>query len=385
MKTEEWNPLLENYSDYLERCWTRQLFCELQDIFSYYSLPMRLPHLNFSDDTSRYGSFDANRYLISISRKLVKEHSWDLVIEILKHEVAHLIVFQRGEPEEAPHGSAFQAACQRIGVAPWARHASIEIDPLGAMADHRKMADEEARLLQRIEKLLSLASSTNEHEASLAMQRAKELCERHHLESLLARKKSQYTYVVINHRKRQIPAFQWRILHILNEYFYVSSVSRGLYSPEENLRHRVVDIMGTRENVQMAEYVYWFLYNQLPILFEQFKLGKTTKARNTRNSFYLGVLRGFSEKLASQQVELKSKRQEWGLVSSLTEHRALELASKQELNLFVRNRYPSISGGSGRNLMISEEAYSSGKERGRELNLHRGLHQSHEGQVHLLK
>jgi len=370
--------ITETFEDYLERSWTQQLVREAHEALSYYRIRIPLPVFFLTRDQQRYGLFDPQRYAIGISRHLIEAQPWDLVIEVLKHELAHALVFQQYGHDDTAHGESFAKACERLGVAPWARHATLELDPAAAMAAHRELAPEEEKLLRRVEKLLSLAASSNENEASLAMQRARELCARHHLESLAAHKKQDYTYIVIHHRKKQIATWQWSIFNILNEYFFVSCISRNLFDAKDLTHYRVVDIMGTRENVQMAEYAYWFLYQQLPLLFDQFRQGKPAQPRNARNSFYMGVLRGFAEKLKKQQPELNKSP------DKLT-HMQLVLVSEAALASFVRVRFPSISGGSGRSVSVSEEAYNSGKDRGRELTLHKGLHQQHSGELRLLR
>jgi predicted SprT family Zn-dependent metalloprotease len=370
--------LTETFEEYLERCWTQQLVRETHEALSYYRIRIPTPVFFLTRDSQRYGVFDPQRYAIGISRQLIEQHPWDIVLEVLKHELAHALVYQQYGHDDAIHGAHFAKACERLGVAPWARHATIELDPAAAMAAHRELDPEEEKLLRRVEKLLSLAASGNENEASLAMQRARELCARHHLESLAAHKKQDYTYVVVHHRKKQIATWQWSIFNILGEYFFVNCISRNLFDAKDLTHYKVVDIMGTRENVQMAEYAYWFLYQQLPVLFDQFRQGKGAQPRNARNSFYMGVLRGFTEKLKKQQQELV-------LNVETRKQTELVLVAEAELQNFVRGRFPSITGGSGRSVSVSEEAYNSGKDRGRELTLHRGLHQQHSGGVRLLR
>ena len=73
------------------------------------------------------------------------------------------------------------------------------------------------------------------------------------------------------------------------------------------------------------------------------------------------------------------------MVALDSERLSLEAQSQRELENFVDNRYPSTTSSGGRQLHISEEAFSSGKAQGRELNLHRGLHEQHTGSVQLLK
>jgi len=134
----------------------------------------------------------------------------------------------------------------------------------------------------------------------------------------------------------------------------------------------------------MAEYVYWFLWNQLPLLWDQHKQ-RTQAKRASQRSFYMGVLNGFHEKLDKQKSTIQQKAIEWGLVIHEEQRLQLEKRQQRDLDRFVRERFPHLNQGSGSRQGVDYEHYRTGKERGHELNLHRGLTHGSSGDIHLLK
>ncbi len=370
-------------SSELDRLWTQELYREFNEVLVYYRLQLPRPVIVLTDDTARYGSYDSLLQKLTISRKLIELYSWDVVLEVLKHEMAHILADSMGSDD--PHGPTFQKACERLGVAPWARQARIEIDPAQALQAHRTLTEEQERLLRRVEKLLSLAGSQETHEATLAMERARELILRHQLETFVNQKEEQYTYVLIEHRKKQIPAHQSAIASLLCNHFFVDCITRSLYHAQDRCSYKVLEIAGTRENVQMAEYVYWFLWNQLPLLWKHHKKGLSQAAsRLSQRSFYLGVLHGFRHKLTLQKEELEQRTQSWGLEVSAQQCHSITSRAHKNLQAFLRSRYPFLERRSRGGTTLTREDFTSGQARGRELNLHRGLTQGHTGSVRLL-
>lgn len=389
---EDRSEAILNLSSELEKSWVLQLYKEWQELFRYYRLPpLPTPLITLHAGRQRYGFYDAMERRLSLSVGLIRDFSWDVVLEVFKHEVAHILALTLDGEEERAHGPAFQKACSRLGVAPWARHAYIEVDPNTAVQEHRQLTQEQERWLRRVEKLLSLAGSSESHEASLAMEKARQLCTRHQLENLLQGQRARYTYILIEHGKKLIPAHQAAISSLLCTHFYVDCVTRSQFDARTGESYKVLEILGSQENVQMAEYVYWFLWNQLPLLWTRHEKEKEKKPhelrpkkRTSQRSFYLGVLNGFHEKLSRQKQSLHELSQSWGLVLSRQKSLELEQQVRSELRQFVRERYPHLYRGSGSRQGLVYSDYAKGQEKGKELNLHRGLTQSHRGAIQLL-
>src|SRR5262245_25980687 len=170
----------------LTRLWTKQLYREYTNILHWYDLTnVMAPVALAIAPITNYGEWRPATRTIVIADHLIRGYPWNVVLEVLKHEMAHQYVHEvLGSQSERPHGESFQDACHRLGVPAWAASASGTLPPETGHRLTRQLNDEEERLLRRAEKLLALAGSTHEHEAQLAMQRAQELFAKHHLASL---------------------------------------------------------------------------------------------------------------------------------------------------------------------------------------------------------
>lgn len=357
-----------------DRAWLLQLVQEFKEITQYYGISLPQPFIKITENHSEFGSWNAYTRTLSISRHLIQSYSWDVVLEIFKHELAHLWVTERGRDKtEEPHGFVFQEACRRLGVAPWARSATVEVDPNTARSQHRQLSEEHERQVRRIEKLLALAESSNPNEAALAMERARALS----IEYQMGRKNEgrNYTYVLINLQKKTMPAHQSSIASILCTHFYVDCVSRSQYDAKSRESYKVLEILGSIENVQIAEYVFWYLWRELPLLWKAYAT-QGGKKRASQRSFYLGVLNGFHDKLSQEKTTAEAKAmampsgQNPGL---LVLDKSLERVLKQELKSFVTERFPRLNRGGTSKSCLEADAYHSGVARGKSLELRQGI------------
>ncbi len=140
--------------------------------------------IELSDAASRLGRWVPDVRTIEIARRLVLEQPWGVVVEVLKHEMAHQYVHEvLGAVDESAHGPAFRDLCERLGI-----DASAAGMPAAAGT-----TDEDARVLERIARLLALAESANVNEAQAAMNAAQRLMLKHNLESVVdARRAAGY-------------------------------------------------------------------------------------------------------------------------------------------------------------------------------------------------
>jgi hypothetical protein len=121
-------------------------------------------------------------------------------------------------------------------------------------------------------------------------------------------------------------------------------------------------MFGTRENVDIAEYCFHFLENRLALLWSANR-GRFAGSRQTeKNSYYLGRLRGFREKLEVQ----KRKRPVQAVAPQAG---ALILAEEQRLAWFVGMRYPRLRRASAGCTKVNGSTYHQGMEEGRQIIL----------------
>jgi len=364
----------------LSRAWVEQLYREYENILYQYNVPLRCPLIRVLPLKGVWASWDPHARVIAIHAKLIKEYGWDITLEVLKHEMAHQLVTDLFGGKGGPHGRPFQLACDKLGVLDWARTAS------GALPEHiptpkeRLMSDEEEKMLKRVEKLLSLATSSNEHEALLAMQRVQEIYARYNLERLRDHKESTWIRLVIPLHKKRIERHISMICGILIGHFFVRVVTRQLYDAALLESYCAVELLGTKENVLMAEYVYHFLLNQTESLYQQRKT-MLSAGRKTRSDFVLGVLDGFRRKLHEGQAELMKNA---AAAMESKQSTALVRQGEHQLEEFVEQCHPRLKSRKANYTYTDREAFAAGQEDGRRLVLHKGISEDEPGRGRLL-
>lgn len=340
--------------------WGQQLQVEHNWVRLTYAPVLRPIPIALSEGRSRWGTYQARPRLITISRHLIREYPWPVVIEILKHEMAHQYVWEvKGSADR--HGPVFQEACRILRVPSWAASASGELPH--DIPDGQGFVDppdsEAFRLLRRAEKLLALAESANEHEAALAMQRVRELYARHNLEALRLRAPRNYVNRTISLKRLRKDVLDSLIVDTLCSHFMVNTVFTQIFDASTLRNERGVDLLGTRENVEMAEYVYHFLRHRAESLWQRHKA--TTRApANHRTDFLHGLFHAFNEKLRAPVLT--------------PEETALVRAKDAGLERFKRWHYPYLRTTSSSGGGVDAGAFASGVTEGKALNIHKGVH-----------
>ena len=105
--------------------------------------------------------------MIELSPKLLTDHGWGTLVEVLKHEMAHQFVAEvLGVLDESSHGPVYRKVCEERGI-----------DSRAAGIPEAGDAAPQDQVLERIQKLLALAESQNEHEAQAAMEGGEDIVE----------------------------------------------------------------------------------------------------------------------------------------------------------------------------------------------------------------
>lgn len=248
--------------------------------------PIRLVAI---DDAQRLGYFDPASCTIAIHKRMMYSAKDRVLADLLRHELAHYFTYiahhARGL-EDRSHGAQFQATCERYGLSPEVRRATCDVS---AENDAIVGELENEAIIARIQRLMSLAESDNEHEASLAILRANELMVRHNLEAAVAAHGSEseieYCVKVVIPCKRSSPRIS-AIAEILTEFFvYPVQTPSGL------------EVTGTRANVEQAEYIAGVLDRALAASWKQARAnspGKKLREKpfmNAAADSYLAKLR----------------------------------------------------------------------------------------------
>lgn len=324
--------------------------------YRYLHSVLRAPSIQLHDAERRWGSWRADRRLITISRRQVLCYTWASVIETLKHEMAHQLVSElMHRDHEAPHGAAFKEACRRLACDPAA--CGDGGVPLFRAGGAGRAADREDSRLTRVQKLLALADNNpDEHEARAAFARASELMLKYNLEPATA--PSRYAHRQLGKLTGRVPHHHYVIAGILQEFFFVRCIWVDGYDVARGVRGSVLEIMGTPENVDMAEYVHECLVRQCEALWLAFKQARGLKDRAAKREYMDGLLSGFRRQLratAEQSAE-----------------RGLVWLGDAGLKRFARQRHPRTTT-SRLDGVAPSEVRRQGVEAGERMRLHRPM------------
>ena len=244
----------------LIRVWSRRLSREYDHIIFTYRLKLKRPLIRVDNLVGRWGVYDPETRTLSLAEGLLRNYGWDVVLEIFKHEIAHQIVFDLFGSDQA-HGPLFHRACEMLGMAGWAKKAETELESQLPQGEEIPLQPEDERLLRRVEKLLALAGSSNEHEAIAAMTKVRELQSKYQIECLSAKRPSDYLCLTLKLKRKRVERYQSVIASLLNDHFFVEVIHSSLYDAADCCEYKTLELLGLRHNVKMAEYVFYYLSN----------------------------------------------------------------------------------------------------------------------------
>ena len=354
------------------RKWLHQLQSEFKQICGWYSISLAVPAFRISDSPATLGSWNPATRTISISSILINKYTWDAVINVLKHEMAHLYVHEcMGRGLEQPHGRSFKEACKKLGV-PFPFNAATGDTPKVFTATGRYGSDTEYdRKVNKVQKMLSLAGSGNRYEAAAAMSKANHFIRKYNLERLESQEPSQYSYEIINTGKKRVHAIERRIANLLMDYFYVDIVYSELFEPQSLESFKTIELLGTLENVAFARHAYDFLSHRVDFLWHNFR--KTTRTPGKlRKTYILGLLQGFREKLQGEEKKHAVPARVSNGAGSHKTISALVVAKDPGLAEFTAYRFPKLRKiqhhSSG---IYCANTYSAGKIEGQKITIYK--------------
>lgn len=170
-------------------------------------------------------------------------------------------------------------------------------------------------IIQKIQKLLSLANSDNENEAKAAASKAALLLTKHNLElQQIIEKNFEYGEI----EACEIPQIKWHQHHItdlLQKYFFVKILFSRRWDEKRHRMRRTIQLVGTEVNCKIAAYVFSYLNDIYPRLWHEYKDDQYRKGnklyKNHRDSYFTGLTVGIEFQL--HQARFRAE-EEFGLV-----------------------------------------------------------------------
>lgn len=328
---------------------------------THFKRSLKRPQIALSDATSIFARWLADTRTLEFSRTFVREQPWGVVIEVLKHEMAHQLVTDVLRVAEAPHGPTFRTLCEQLG---------IDARAQGLPSELAEPDTATSKLLERVRKLLALAQSDNQHEAEAAALAAQRLLLKHNLEQPELSAASSFTFRQIGRITGRVSEWERRLGNLLTEHFFVDVIWVSAFVPDTGKRGSVLEAIGSPDNLALAEYVYDFMVRTAERLWIVHKRAASLAGSRDRMPYFAGVMSGFAQKLAEQARAHKQDGLVW--VPSVG------------LKTYARQRHPYLRTVSHQGHRRGD-AFGHGQRAGRDVVLHRGLTQQSSGQTRLLR
>jgi predicted SprT family Zn-dependent metalloprotease len=304
---------------------------------------LQAPIFTLDEATARVGRWTATTRTLGISIEHLQSATWLELEQTLRHEMAHQVVSELFDSGGAPpHGRLFRRACRMVGLT---ENEEIETAP----------APETKRAMRRIQKLMNLSTSPNEHEARAAMAAANRMLLEHNLEQQDSESTPPFVYRWIGDPSGRITLVRKLMARILQDHFFVQCLWVHTTQPTTGKRVRMLEIMGRRHNVTLAEFVHQYLARTLNQLWRAYRKEKAkTRVRGRGNEYRVGVLMGFDEHLDSEKQMCQSQGLIW--------------TGDPALHEFVSQRYPRRRSIRSSYYRVGE-AHHDGRVHGRDIRI----------------
>lgn len=320
------------------------------------------PVLCLDDTRARLGQWHRGHRTLSLSRPLVRERSWRLVREVLKHEMAHQFVDEvLGKSDDTAHGPAFLRVCAERNIDARANGIADELVEVGSPTD------DDTRTIRRVQKLLALAESDNAHEAEAAANAAQRLMLEHNIAARGRGPRSYMTRALCPPTPR-LSTHERLLASLLARHFFVEVVFASAYLPDLGRNGRFVEASGTLENLSMAEWVYEFLL-QAGERVCRHQIAAGIVAGKDRRRFLAGFMSGVDEKLARESQKNAAEGLVW--------------IGDVDLKAHVRNLHPRLY--ATRVHAPLDEANARGRAAGNEIIISRPVAEGATARGYLLR
>lgn len=320
----------------------QRIHSEYLNLIQIFQLKLKPALIEISMSSSHWGEWNPETRTLKLSKKLIEQENWYHLVGVLKHEMAHQIVTELYHSTDQ-HGPDFQKACEQIGVPSEFRHAKVDLQTTDLDWQKFHLNQDLQTKISKLEKLLALTSSNNPHEAQLALLKAQKMGQQ---SSASQNQNNQYFQKTLLSKKGNISRFEKELLHFLNEHYSTYGFIGNSYDLVKQQNLRTLEIVGLRENIMIAEYVFHFLNR---VMQEQ-----SQKQGLHKRSFQSGFLSGFKKRYQNEEL--------------------LALVPiDPQLKNYVTTIYPHLRSRTISNSKVDSQSFAKGFEIGKKTEIHQPL------------
>lgn len=313
-------------------------------------------HFVVFEHPSTLGYYKESFYEIGINKIFLFHSDRQEFIDLLRHELAHFYCHIKHGPQERPHGPLFHDICRSFGWNFTIAKSEVNL-PTQILAKNQT-------ILSKIDKLLALTASANEHEAKSAMQKVDELLATHQLSLPSSIDNDEEMVLFRLFEVKKLSKKLESISTILRLFHVFPIFNRG-----KNTTY--LEIFGKRHLVEVAEHVAYFLEKHLEKLWRQVKKShKNPLSMKAKHAFFQGVAEGYHHAHKESFHNLSPIYQN-ALVQIQGE---LEVASRKYLP-HLRSHFSSH--------VKNQEGLHLGRQKGKELSIPKGIKEKSSSCFHL--
>jgi len=245
------------------------------------------------------GKYDDKQDIILLNKSLAYM-PFEEAVDILLHEIAHKVHHRYNSSSD--HSKEFKKLCDKIGCcgdAIYKASSTISSDTIF--------------FVNKVKKLMALSSSSNINESELALARANQLIQKYNLSMIDNIHEDDTELIEIKVDTVNRKTTKVKILMDIMSKFSVYVLYSEIKKYHVNKRPtKIIDllIVGSKANVEIAEYVYNYLNNELDRLYKDSGL----KGAGAKPSFMIGFRKEFINKNHTIQTETMTEDETTALV-----------------------------------------------------------------------
>jgi hypothetical protein len=229
------------------------------------------------------------------------------------------------------------------------------------------MSPKNNNIIIKIQKLLSLANSSNENEAKAAMNMANILLLKHNISlQQINDRKPAYKSKDVASDLLTLKQYQKLIISLLKDYFFVEAIIvKEIHDYGARAQYKkTIQLIGTAENCEIASYIFDYLDKAYPQLWQSYrkkniKNNPNSTTRSFQISYYHGLTKGIKSMLEATRWKVQ---EETGLI----------LKTDANLTKFVEQKTNGKYGASAR-ATINDKAYNDGVNDGSNITLRKPI------------
>ncbi|MBF0565960.1 MAG: DUF2786 domain-containing protein [Nitrospirae bacterium] len=217
-------------------------------------------------------------------------------------------------------------------------------------------------VIEKVRKLLALSESSNEHEAALAAEKARELLESYDLS--LSDVESVPDAVMdkfYDLSRRSVPRWLYVLIDAVSEHFNCKAIYYRMDYENPTVRVRFI---GTETDIEITEYVFTYLRRTVDDMTARQSTPEGHQGRRFKNSFRYGVAEGITLKLEQMRAAHERHMPE-NLKARAGELVVVKTAAVDD---FIKNNLPPLRTTKS-SFSISSTAYNLGVEKGRQVSI----------------